>query len=281
MKNYEAFCNDYIDEIYKNYKLNGFKYNPKERNLTNVLADYISVLITKLVTEVPREIKISKELEAKIANDENLKDNIDFMVNKIKNGENINGHLTRKIYNTTDNDKLFSEWGIKHIHLNKKEANTNEEMANNRKGDLLFCVFTKDTCYLLDALLHDEHNVFALINYLRIMKNNWPGIFLEECVDSHYSWAPKTDEEIVKLRESNINVMAYEIDGKQYIKKNLDGLTVAGTNLNTKLLAIDMIKKIENIDGEYENIKFNFLSNDFGDIKCKNGTYNLGLLYQK
>lgn len=281
MKNYEKFTKDYIDEIYKNYDSNGFKYNPNERNLTNVLADYISILTTKFVFDVPRKIKISKELEAKIANDENLKDNIGFMVNKIKNGEIINGHLSRKIYETNYNDKLFSEWGITHIHLNKTEASTNEEMANNREGDLLFCIFKKDTCYLLDALSHKEHNVFALMNYLRIMKNNWSNQFLIEAIDFHSDFPAKTEEDIIKFREANLNNMVYEIDGVQYIKKNPDGWTIANTNLNAKLLAISMIKGLEKIDDEYVSLEFNFLYNDFGTIKCKNGNYDLGYLVQK
>lgn len=75
--------------------------------------------------------------------------------------------------------------------------------------------------------------------------------------------------------------MAYEIDGRQYFKKTIDGLTSAGTNITSQRLAMDMVRGLTNVDDEYVSLKFNFLCNDFGDLICKNGTYLLGGLFRK
>lgn len=279
MKNYEKFCSDFIDAIYKEYDKNDFKYDPLNKDLTSVLAEYVSIFTTKFVVDKPRTVHISSELQTKMNRDFDLKDKVDFVIEKIKNGGDINGHLTRQIYDTTANDDLYSDWGIKHIHLNKTEANTNEEMRLNRSGDLLFAIFELKDCYLIDAKAHNVPCVFALMEYLKIIVNNWPDLCLTLNENVSCINLVKTNEDIKKFRKSNVNTTCYEIDGVKYMKIRAAGLTMAGTDLNCQIIAMKLVKEYESIDDEYKNIDFNFLNNDFGTINCKNNCYYLGVLY--
>lgn len=279
MKNYSNFCCDYINEIYRNYDLYDFKYSLKKSDLCAVLAEYISIFTTKFVIDSPRQVFISSELQAKINSSNDLNDLINYMINKIQLGENINGHLTRQIFMPEVTDKLFSDWGIKHIHLNKNEANTNEEMRYNREGPLLFAIFERDICYLIDSKKHDDEHVFSLMEYLKIVVHNWPGLLLSERTDVSCDHPIRTDEEVEIFRKNNVNAICYEIDGKLYFKNTLNGLTAAGTDILSQRLAMKMVRDLKSIDDEYESIEFKFLCNNFGTLKCKKGDYVLGLLF--
>jgi len=281
MKNFEKFCDAFINAIYREYDANDFKYDSSDRNLTSVLAGYISLFTTKFVIDTPRKVHISAELQSKLNKDAELKDLVEFMIEKIEAGKNINGHLTRQIYDTTITDKLYSDWEITHLHLNKTEASTNEEMKHNREGDLLFAIFNSKDCYLIDAKSHNIKHVFALMEYLKIMVDNWPRLFLIPASDLSITCVSpvKNDQDVIEFRKANVNVICYEINNTQYVKTKPTGITSAGTDHTSQRIAMNFVKAYDNINDDFVGLDYKFLCNNFGAINCVNSSYSLGYLY--
>src|SRR3712207_3077700 len=131
----------------------------------------------KRISSTPREVIISKELKQKIEN-KNLTEEIIELINHFKilfeKGKDLNNHLSKQIFSGKRKDILYNQWNIKHIHLNKIEANTKNEMSNNRGDFLLFCIVLQDKILFLDVRQHPHKEEFTAFSFLEIAyNNNW------------------------------------------------------------------------------------------------------------
>lgn len=196
---------------------------------------------------------------------------------KFKNGEDMNGHLSKNIYNSNlfnadggatkdwkSRDYLLDDWGIHHIHLNIKEAFNKREMSNNRAEYLLFIKATNEAIYFIDIKGHRTDN-FNDIELLRIMDRNWPYLLSDRPLNIKF-----TDEfnckDIKDIRKKH-GFAIYNINGKVYFPPG-GGLSSAGSNIKhinqaeTILLTIREFEKyiIEHCDeireelGRYDDI---------------------------
>ncbi len=278
MDNYKKFENDFVDAVYKAYDENDVKYNANNRDFETVFCDYCNLLFTKFVENKKREVLISQELKEKMRKNNKVKKLIKYMKSIIENGDDINNHLTRTIYNSQFDDMLFNDWNIRHIHLNEQEETTNQGMKNNRSNLLLFAIFEDDKCYFIDVRDHNESNLWGLIKFLEILQHNWGNKFFNKVSDGPEQMSIASDEDVLKLRNSSVkaNVMIYKLKGKNYIKNYLTGYNVVGKNLYSQMQAMKRIRKYESIQGNYINLKFNYMNyHDLGSIYTSNGELSL------
>lgn len=234
----------------KNYfKSKGIKCNSGV-GLTELLAEYLENT-GKMVTCMKRKVHISQYLQDKLQSEfADYRDIVNKFQIKFQEGENINGHLSRKIYDATFYDKLLSSWGIYHIHLNEKEANTDVEMKENRSEVLLFIKLEEENVYFIDVQSHNQKYVFSSFKLLEVIANEWEYLLDKFKINQEGivpgSLQPKItcDKEIDMLRKANINTF-FEIKGKIYMPGW--GITSVGSSLECMMRAQKIIKNIRNI----------------------------------
>lgn len=151
-----------------------------------------------------------------------------YIRDHLENGIDINSHLSSGIYKLNTFDGLKNDWNIKHIHLNTVEANTRDEMKNNRSGKILMVGVFNTNVYMLDIVDHPHAEGFANRDLLRIaVKNNWKDVFLIS-ESNGVLLTNFTDKDVYDLRKNGISASAYMEDGKTYMLGN--SITTAGTN---------------------------------------------------
>ena len=218
MLNYEKAITDTI--------INFFKHQTTKIKAS---ADFEDILIAyfhyvgKRIHPQKRQVIISKELQCKIDSNE-IEDEYlialqDFKV-KFESGNDMNGHLSKKVYDGNFYDKLLICWGIHHLHLKMIEAHNKKEMTNNRSDILLFCIIKEDFVYFIDVEVHGKDYVFSTFDLLNIISQNWIHLIQEyeikDIIPGTLQPVIKEDKDINDLRELNLN-MAYELNNKYYI----------------------------------------------------------------
>lgn len=276
MVNFDKFASDLVENISASLKEINSKFDLRSTDLNKALLKYVS-LCTKLITVKPRKVLISKELTAKLRKNPDIEKHVNYMVEKIRKGEDINFYLTRRNFIPNKEDMLFSDWSIKHIHLSEREVHSFKEMKYNRSNMLLFALFEFDSCYLIDVCTHNKKDLFFNINFLRIIVNNWPNKFFEKLNTTEVFDAIETSEEVDSYRKKNINCPVYKIDNISYIKKGLNCLSCNGINIEVFMLVKRLVQLLEKIDDVYCSLEFNFLDLDFGIIHCVQNNYAFGL----
>ncbi|MBF4696064.1 hypothetical protein [Fusibacter ferrireducens] len=223
-----------ITEIEKFYKDNNISYKINS-SFNDKIIDYIN-LRKKWISPKRREILVSKELNKKIR--ENLidfrtKEALVYIQNKIRKGENINGHLSRSIYRSDFYDVLLLQWGIFHVHINKKEAKNSREMKKNRSDELLFIMIENDIVYLIDIEKHDKKHVFSMFRLLQIISTNWIELIkkyeLKDCIAGTMKPLITCDKDIEMMWKAKINI-GFEINGKTYLLWD-KGVNSAGSGM--------------------------------------------------
>lgn len=106
-------------------------------------------VIGKNVINIPRKVHYSRELIKKMNEEfsKELCDLIKLFEKKFDKGESVKGYLSKKAFDVEFKDILLNQWGIKHLHLTDKEANSIEEMKNNRSNILLFFIVDNQDVY--------------------------------------------------------------------------------------------------------------------------------------
>ena len=108
------FHSDWIDFHRSELTRMGFAVpNVSDPHKLSVL--YFNALF-RLVRPKPRKIWKSRELQCP----PELKAGLALLEHKVKSGEDINSHLSRKISELDYNDSLLNDWGIFHFHLGTK-----------------------------------------------------------------------------------------------------------------------------------------------------------------
>lgn len=206
-------------------------------NYDDALNEYLNYLDRWIIAK-KRKVILSKEIEEA----QKTNESIFYFIRLFEEGADVNGHLSRKIYDSDYYDKLLTHWCIHHIHLNTKEAHSNSEMKKNRSDMLLFFLVADDFVFFIDVERHDKECVFSMYKLLCIIKNNWPFLMQKIPVVS----VPKEnvitrDEDFQKLFKANIN---YFISFENDLYMLSFGSTLAGTSLENRLLINNIKKKL-------------------------------------
>ncbi|WP_147456698.1 hypothetical protein [Leptospira stimsonii] len=83
--------------------------------------------VSKLVSAQPRKVLSSKELSIKRSR-LNLEDQnaITEILEKIKSGNNFEGHLSSYAFKQDYNDLLLNDWKINHFHISNKKKSPSD-----------------------------------------------------------------------------------------------------------------------------------------------------------
>lgn len=171
----------------------------------------------KRVSPEPRLVYISDILQKKIGtlstndNGENLNDCISYIKSKIEKGEDINNHLSTRIFKNIY-DELLNNWGVKHLHLSKNEATTYKGMKKNRSNYYLLFIHDKLNAYFIDVLPHLKNEGFASLEFLKtIIRNGWKDIIGAQKIPGIIQPVFSTELEIYTLWKNGMNPV-YQIE---------------------------------------------------------------------
>ncbi|WP_354376368.1 hypothetical protein [Thalassospira sp. MBR-102] len=137
-------------------------------------------------------------------------------------------------------DLLLSDWGIHHLHLEKKE---NPKENGFGSDHLLFCIFKETDAYLIDIFPHDKPGVWADRALFRIVVENWS----KENLFGELAVKPENPEGVsddlsaarrhIDFRNRGI-IVPIEVDGKIYVSS--EAMLGAGIPLSSNI-AVDEI----------------------------------------
>lgn len=155
----------------------------------------------------PRRILISREFSCPPDHLPGLQ----LLEDKIRSGQDLTPHLSRKILIPNYDDLVLNDWGIHHFHLG---------VAYDKGGliqgtpYMLLARVTSDEFYMIDVV---GHELWHHRRYVEILHANWPrSIELWKCGDGGNLVDPPDDEEIKILRGGHICYMVQTEDGTVY-----------------------------------------------------------------
>ncbi|WP_439294850.1 hypothetical protein [Lonepinella sp. BR2882] len=235
----------------------------------------------KMIPEKPREIIESSNLnDCNILKNEGIMKNWNILKEKIKNGEDINGFMSKKstqwktmrkdrVQNEevpiTFVDHLYSTTGIIHLHLRK-----------NKQGgignELVFAICTDEKFYVLYIGNHSD--LFKIDNFIKIIEENFEHLSILK--------TPSIDDSLYKKISQNPNYqMNFIYDGicDEYgIKLNLIDYEIDNLTYKVPFSCYcayeNEIKYIEELNNKYsfsgKNIKLDVSLKDEVYIISKN-----------
>ncbi|WP_147456097.1 hypothetical protein [Leptospira stimsonii] len=254
------FINDLLLMVRSYFTLRGIQI-PEDDNLEKTLLLYLNS-ISKLVSAKPRNIQPSKEFSDKRSR-LNSEDQIAIseILEKIKSGNDFEGHLSQKAFNPEDNDLLLNDWKINHLHISNKKKSASDffyELANL----LLFIFFSPECAYLIDIRPHKERYVFAKKELIKILYSNWP-----EILEPYRLWGVGPDslnlneENRQKFRNLGLNRMI-TIEDKVYVPIG-GGISSNGTNIMDVFEVDRILDQLPLIEKHFQDTNFEEIKNAF------------------
>ena len=208
-----------------------------------------------------------------------FKNALEIIIEKIKNGENINPYLSKGIRwvvgkkknRYRHRDALLDAWGIKHIHLG---AHIESNGFAERSGPILFAKFDDENAYFLlikrlgrrtkksgkkSKRLSYPWNRQILID---ILHKNWSDSI--QNFKANVEFESLSDNEIKQWRRGDINVLTRSKDGTGYFGPGV-GVAISGDNIQNVRICqhifryLDIVEKFlkENIEKLIETVKQN------------------------
>lgn len=238
---------------------------------SNTVNMYLIDLIAQKNKVIPaRKFKIEKS-KAFERSPYKLKyqDGLKAIERNFRNGISNGPHQSRGT-KTDRMDMMLNDWGFYHLHLTDKIEN---DGFVKRTGPILFCCFSKDTCYFIDILPHGSGHplVWIDIELMKALKESWPHIFeplrFKNVTDLaiSYSLTEKLD-----LRKNGIN-SPIEIDGEIFMAPGM-GVSTAKTAIRFTHRASGIIRQLKEI------VK---ICNAKGDFVLDDGIHLSGTLPRK
>lgn len=278
-------------EIKKYFKICGINYNGEKDSIVAFFN-----LLDKLISPKPRKVFYSHLINEKIENnrlDENTRSLLDLLKERFENGEDMNGFLSKLVFDSEKPDYLRYIWGISHLHLSDKVAGNKEEMSSNRSDKQLLVIVENTEVLFVDVISHPRQNrnfeYFNLDTIRTIRDAGWierigfmdmssQMDFVEGSLNPKISKA----EEIYKLYKANVN-LSFELDGKSYLLMNhITSSGDSGTAVLTRNYIIRNIRKIDSDGNKF--IRAKLVATEDGkvaiivDIETPNGNSSYNLL---
>lgn len=128
---------------------------------------------------------------------------------KVRNGEDINPHLSKRHASMFFSDGLLAEWGVHHFHL----GTMTEGAYVERTGPLLYALVTDSAFFAINVLSHRE---FEDSSILESIHQNWPELISRYRVKG-VSGGGWTQSQRRALRNKRANVLTAVADGTVYM----------------------------------------------------------------
>lgn len=204
----------------------------------------------KRVEICPRKVNISSELWEKMSSPDFAAETklIEAFTSKMESGEDINGHLSKLIYDADKWDYLLNQWNIRHLHLCEIPANNKLEMSKNRSALLLFFIVTKTDAYFLDVRPHPKGSGFTAIDFLKLAEHNgWidlcGGMLCENIIPGSVQPSITSNDDVYFFFKEHLN-MPFEVNQKYYF---FMGTTSFGNKVEDTFLWNQFQKKLFNV----------------------------------
>lgn len=169
------------------------------------------------VSERPRSI----EQAAAFACPPSHQDGWESLQAKVRNGEDINPHLSKGHSSMFFSDGLLAEWGVHHFHLGTVLEGTHVK----RTGPLLYALVTDNAFLAINVLPHGK---FEDSSILESIHQNWPELISRYRV-KRVSGGGWTQSQRRALRSKRANVLTAVADGTVYMPIS-GGVMASGMN---------------------------------------------------
>jgi hypothetical protein len=176
-------------------------------------------LMHKIPTKKPRRIFKCSSFSCP----EELESGLTILENKIKKGEDLFPHLSRKIFDPGFSDYMFYDYGLMHFHLGTKQSTKNPLLIEGTK-EIVYTLLNENSCYFIKI---DEHGKWDDVALLEELKKDFPEVLDPWKISGEPLWKPTKDERKDMLR-SQINSYI-EIGGENYIGPGM-GVDGVGTS---------------------------------------------------
>ncbi|HCB1678794.1 MULTISPECIES: hypothetical protein [unclassified Citrobacter] len=202
----------------------------------------------RLIKPKKRHVHISTKISFPISDERGFRK----LIQKMENGEDINSHLSKLIFNTNKNDGMLLDFGLHHFHLGekielkKKQKTTSKNDFIDRTGALLVALVRDDDIYCLGVFDHGN-DLWINTDLIEIIHAEWPHALDKNRINSVISISPEPNSiDRKKYRDSNFNTIVEVSDGTYYQmlgggfnaagSSALAGLKFANNNLTVSLL---------------------------------------------
>lgn len=214
--------NEFVSQLLSDFEailrdeLRNHGYDPDAiTDQTLLIAAYGSLCARRVVSK-PRTVHINND----IAVPENMKEGFDSLMDKFRNGADVNPHLSRFSAKTDSNDMLFYDWNISHFHLG---TSIESDGFIKRTGPLAYAVVKENDVYIIDVL---EHGNWSEISLISIIDSQWPELIAGSRVQGTFEMVPTSDD-IRDFRNAHVNVGITLPNGHSYISIG-GGFTTSG-----------------------------------------------------
>ncbi len=229
------FMNDlrsFAENVLDHY---GLDHTSSEKT-TAVLRRWVNLQL-RLIPVRPRKVSVSAKILA-MTLDTRQKHAFDAISQKFENGDEVNSHLSKTIFQEDYTDYLFTDWAIHHLHLSTTPDPKNPRFVK-RSDKLLFIMLNDSDAYFIDIRDHGEDYVFAQKELLQVVHDSWPQIIKRYRLNVISVEREFNDpEEIHKLRKAGVNIM-YKVGDAVYMP--------IGGGVNTAATSANMVMQTDNL----------------------------------
>ncbi len=194
------------------------------------------------IAPAPRIIKIADDFVCPEEHETGWK----ALQEKVRNGEDINLHLSKRHASLLNPDGLLAEWGVHHFHLGVVPDQKHPTYVG-RTGPLLYALVNDQSFCAINVYTHQS---FENSGILESIHRNWPMMI------TRYRAKGVTGGEWNRaqrraLRNKNANVLVATADGTVYMSIS-GGVMASGVNAEAVRLADYCQDKIREIQANFE-----------------------------
>lgn len=223
--------------------LNSFGLEPVGNATQQILQSYFNFK-HKYIKTRPRAVVISAGLEKK-AQQLGLEIVLNMINQKCVAGEDINPFLSKGTFRLGVHDHLLNDWKIHHLHLNLNKAKPTDYF-NDRSAYLLFAHVTDESIYFIDIRPHQEDDVFAQRELLRIVRDNWPQLDQQFRVQQEeIEIFPKFNEQEIAIMRKKGHMFLTQVDDHVYAPGL--GSAVSGFSLEAGMEMDEFLRQLYKI----------------------------------
>ena len=209
------------------------------------------VLYKRLIHNHPRKIYYADTFVR--PTDDRYAAGLDALEAKIRNGENVNPHLSRTTKRINYKDGMLFDWNIYHFHLG---VDMEDDNYSGRTGDVLYAYVEEDAMYFLAIAPHGQWEDKQL---LEIIVRNWEELLSIYAIDADIEKPFDSKEDIKMFREGNINSMIKLSNGKTYISMG-GGFMTNGFSASARFSQSHIMRFVQDLESTakvkiYESVK--------------------------
>lgn len=217
-------------------------------NIDNHDNDKIAILYyslqKRMISQKPRTINKHENFVCP----SELLNGLSLIEDKIKNGDDLKPHQSKKLKKFDDKDGLLYDWGIYHFHLGTE---MDSDGFIKRTGPLLYAMIKDENAYFIGVF---NHGAWTMQEMLKIIHDNWPSAIIQYKLEGVTQLEKNFDDnEIKHLRGANINTIL-EIAPSAFYMGPGGGIAGSGDSA-------DAVLRYQNMRRQFVNIEKNLREN--------------------